>query len=274
MDKSQINKDFFIEKIKGAEFRAKEMLQLEIEQDFYLVEDNAIDKGHEKELISKILSGYFDGWLKTRNHYKVACDNFHFLNKKANFSLTNDDRVDFVAMMLEALYNQEAETPKEKLQRLELLRQLNSLSSIVYESRLKWLKKEFARKSLQEFQKPKQEEEKLFPYNENYYNKECCDILNYMVENYDYKRGTKFTNLWFFFNEELDKAKHKFHMDKPTFFKKASEIFGRKITSQDRTTNYYSDEVRIKLKKIYKKQLYWTKYPILDPIIPFFDTFF
>lgn len=204
MNKNQIDKVFFIEKIKEAESKAKEMLQLQIEHDFHGVEENSINESHKKELVSKVLARYINDYHRTKNYYKAACDSFAFLkNKKSD--LTEDDRIDFVAVTLESSYKKEAKTNLEKAQRLELLSQLMSIENIVFDTHLIWLKRELAIRSIMNLESEND-------FDSKYFDESGWRLFSHLTKNYNKTGKVKYINIWYFL-KRVWKKEHTFRFE-------------------------------------------------------------
>jgi|GEM_PF-3120501 len=153
-DESLKIKASFIDKIKKAEDLAKTTLEISLKQDFFEIDNAKINEETHKELLKIYYSNTINKYVNTRNLYKASSEQFHFLNKEAENKLTDDDRVDFIAMILTSYLTEsnEVNSQFEEADLLEIFNQLKNIDEIVYETKLSELKYNAIKKLIEKFE--------------------------------------------------------------------------------------------------------------------------
>lgn len=147
-----ITKNEFIQKIKDAEKLAESTFKVAIDQDLLAIQQKKINDEHYLEL----LLGYFQktqsSYQSVVNIYKESLDQFELLNNNSKNTLTEEDRIDFVANVLFGyLTNISDKINKYKFdESKKIFSQLKNIDTLIYETRLIILKASSIRKTVNE----------------------------------------------------------------------------------------------------------------------------
>lgn len=158
-------KSVFIDKIKGAEELAKSTLEISIKQDFFEIENAKFNEETHKELLKNYYSNTISKYVNTRNLYKASNEQFHFLNKETGNKLTDEDRVDFIAMILTSYLTEsnEVDNQFEEADLFEIFNQLKNIEEIVYETKLSELKYNAIKKLVEKIESDKKNPNIIYP---------------------------------------------------------------------------------------------------------------
>ncbi len=147
-----ITKNEFIQKIKDAEKLAESTFKVAIDQDLLAIQQKKINDEHYLEL----LLGYFQktqsSYQSVVNIYKESLDQFELLNNNSKNTLTEEDRIDFVANVLFGyLTDISDKINKYKFdESKKIFSQLKNIDTLIYETRLIILKASSIRKTVNE----------------------------------------------------------------------------------------------------------------------------
>lgn len=142
VDDSEKIKSVFIDKIIAAEELANSTLELSLRQDLFDIEKNKINDETHKNLLNKYYTSTINKYLNLVNLYKASNEQFYFLNTETENTLTDEDRIDFIAMILTGYlvdtYPNDKELLKEDIEQIHY--QLKNIDTIIYETKLAELK--------------------------------------------------------------------------------------------------------------------------------------
>ena len=147
-----ITKNEFIQKIKDAEILAEDTFKVTIDQDLLAIQQKKINDGHYVDLIF----GYYQKTLRSYqsvvNLYKESLDQFDLLNNNSKNTLTEEDRIDFIATVLFGyLTNISNKINKYKFdESKKIFSQLKNIDTLIYETRLIKLKASSIRETMYE----------------------------------------------------------------------------------------------------------------------------
>ena len=130
-----------IEQITEAENEAKKLVELSVKQDLFELKQSSFNN---EKVYDNLIKKYFNQTLKSYNEignlYKASKNKFEFINNEANNSLTNDDRLDFIAITIVGFLEEDVETKEEIEIQLNAVEQMQNIYNIVFETRLLELK--------------------------------------------------------------------------------------------------------------------------------------
>jgi len=134
------HKETIIEKIKEAEELAKSIFKTNVKQELFELEQKKINNSHYLEMLLKLLASTINSYDNLKNYYKASNEQFAFLKSDYPEKLTDEDRLDFIAMIFASYLDFEATTKEEIETKLEVFNQLENIDNIVLETRLLELK--------------------------------------------------------------------------------------------------------------------------------------
>ncbi len=150
-------KEVYIDKIRKAEELAVSTFEFSLKQDFFAIEQQQINEETRIELTKNYLAETVLKYQNIKNIYKATNDQFYFMTTVAESKLSEDDRIDFIAMILSNFAinptSELSEIHEENLK--NILDQLKNIDSIIYETKIAELKFNYVKNKLQEFESNK-----------------------------------------------------------------------------------------------------------------------
>jgi hypothetical protein len=139
-----------INSIQKAESLANESITIIFQQDVFVLKKKALNKEHLKKLTDAYISNTYNEYESTNNLYKVANEQFFFLNDINEKELNEDDRLSFIEMIFLSGVNgeitmdnsdedEDTEESRYKMT-IESIRQLTNIENIVFETKILELK--------------------------------------------------------------------------------------------------------------------------------------